>query len=63
MDEVSKLLELITSDKLEVTDYYVERKYKYSEIPNDKKFTGGSLVLSEKQKFDLHIDAIKSVVR
>ena len=54
MDEVVKLLELITSDKLEVRDYG-ERTYKYSELPNDKK--------SEKQKFDLHIDAIKSVVR
>lgn len=63
MDGVSKLLELIASDKLEVTDYYGETKYKYSEMPNDKKFTGGSLVLSEKQKLDLHIDAIKSVVR
>lgn len=53
MDVVGKLLELITSDKLEVGDYG-ERK-KYSELTNDGGMT--------KQKFDLHIDAIKSVVR
>ena len=60
-DEVVKLLELITSDKLEVGDYG-ERK-KYSELTNEdliiRKFDGGMT----KQKFDLHIDVIKSVVR
>ena len=60
-DEVVKLLELIISDKLEVGDYG-ERK-KYSELTNEdliiRKFDGGMT----KQKFDLHIDAIKSVVR
>ncbi len=62
-DEVVKLLELITSDKLELTDYYGERMYKYSELPNEdliiRKFDGGMT----KQKFDLHIDAIKSLVK
>jgi hypothetical protein len=53
MDEVGKLLDLITSDKLEINDYYGERKYKYSELPND----------SEKQKFNQHMGAIKSMVK
>ena len=53
MDEVGKLLDLITSDKLEINDYYGERKYKYSELPND----------SEKQKFNQHMGTIKSMVK
>lgn len=61
MDVVGKLLELITSDKLEVGDY--GERMKYSELTNEeliiRKFDGGMT----KQKFDLHIDAIKSVVR
>jgi hypothetical protein len=53
MDEVGKLLDLITSDKLEINYNYGERKYKYSELPND----------SEKQKFDQHMGAIKSIFK
>lgn len=53
MDQVSKLLELIISDKIIIGYLHRDSKYKYSDLPDDRV----------SQNFNLYIDAIKSLVK
>lgn len=53
MDQMSKLLELITSDKLLIGYLHRDSKYKYSDLPDDRV----------SQNFNLYIDVIKSLVK